>query len=66
MTESKADAPIITIRNVWKYFGHLPALQDVSSVILGLAFLYAASQNMRYCHTCYSDIHHRALKDLKP
>ena len=30
MTESKADAPIITIRNVWKYFGHLPALQDVS------------------------------------
>ena len=30
MTESKADAPIITIRNVRKYFGHLPALQDVS------------------------------------
>ena len=30
MTESKADAPIITIRNVWKYFGQLPALQDVN------------------------------------
>lgn len=30
MTESSAIAPIITISNVWKYFGSLPALQDVS------------------------------------
>ena len=36
MTESSttatqaAPAPIITISNVWKYFGSLPALQDVS------------------------------------
>jgi len=30
MTESKTAAPIITIRNVWKYFGQLPALQDVN------------------------------------
>ena len=30
MTESSTTAPIITIRNVWKYFDSLPALQDVS------------------------------------
>ena len=30
MTESNDHAPIITISHVWKYFGHLPALQDVS------------------------------------
>ena len=30
MTESSTIAPIITISNVWKYFGSLPALQDVS------------------------------------
>ncbi|MBB5142037.1 amino acid ABC transporter ATP-binding protein [Desulfovibrio intestinalis] len=30
MTESSTTAPIITISNVWKYFGSLPALQDVS------------------------------------
>ncbi|WP_300906732.1 amino acid ABC transporter ATP-binding protein [uncultured Desulfovibrio sp.] len=30
MTESNERAPIITISHVWKYFGHLPALQDVS------------------------------------
>ena len=30
MTESNEHAPIITISHVWKYFGHLPALQDVS------------------------------------
>ena len=29
MTENSA-APIISIKNVWKYFGSLPALQDVS------------------------------------
>ena len=28
MTENSA-APIISIKNVWKYFGSLPALQDV-------------------------------------
>ena len=30
MTESNEHDPIITISHVWKYFGHLPALQDVS------------------------------------
>lgn len=30
MTESNERVPIITISHVWKYFGHLPALQDVS------------------------------------
>ena len=30
MTESNDHDPIITISHVWKYFGHLPALQDVS------------------------------------
>lgn len=30
MTQSNASAPIITINHVWKYFGSLPALQDVS------------------------------------
>ncbi|MGE9984448.1 amino acid ABC transporter ATP-binding protein [Desulfovibrio sp. SGI.169] len=30
MTESNKHDPIITISHVWKYFGHLPALQDVS------------------------------------
>lgn len=30
MTESSTTAPIITVSNVWKYFGSLPALQDVS------------------------------------
>lgn len=30
MTQSNASAPIITISHVWKYFGSLPALQDVS------------------------------------
>ena len=30
MTESSTTAPIIIIRNVWKYFDSLPALQDVS------------------------------------
>ena len=28
-----APEPIIEIRHVWKYFGHLPALQDVSLVV---------------------------------
>ncbi len=30
MTEENSTEPIISIRNVWKYFGELPALQDVS------------------------------------
>lgn len=30
MPESNDHDPIITISHVWKYFGHLPALQDVS------------------------------------
>lgn len=30
MTQSNPSAPIITISHVWKYFGSLPALQDVS------------------------------------
>lgn len=30
MTEENNTTPIISIRNVWKYFGELPALQDVS------------------------------------
>lgn len=30
MTEENSIEPIISIRNVWKYFGELPALQDVS------------------------------------
>ncbi len=30
MTEENSIDPIISIRNVWKYFGELPALQDVS------------------------------------
>ena len=30
MTDSNDHDPIITISHVWKYFGHLPALQDVS------------------------------------
>ncbi|WP_165177099.1 amino acid ABC transporter ATP-binding protein [Desulfovibrio sp. ZJ369] len=30
MTESSDSPPIITIGHVWKYFGSLPALQDVS------------------------------------
>lgn len=30
MTESSDSTPIITIGHVWKYFGSLPALQDVS------------------------------------
>ena len=30
MTESNDHDPIITISHGWKYFGHLPALQDVS------------------------------------
>ncbi|MBD5626326.1 MULTISPECIES: amino acid ABC transporter ATP-binding protein [unclassified Desulfovibrio] len=29
-TEDRETAPIITISHVWKYFGQLPALQDVS------------------------------------
>lgn len=29
-TEARETAPIITISHVWKYFGQLPALQDVS------------------------------------
>lgn len=29
-TEARENAPIITISHVWKYFGQLPALQDVS------------------------------------
>ena len=29
-TEDRENAPIITISHVWKYFGQLPALQDVS------------------------------------
>lgn len=29
-TEASENAPIITISHVWKYFGQLPALQDVS------------------------------------
>ena len=30
MTEKNSTEPIISIRHVWKYFGQLPALQDVS------------------------------------
>lgn len=30
MTEENKSSPIISIRNVWKYFDELPALQDVS------------------------------------
>ena len=30
MTEKNSTEPIINIRHVWKYFGQLPALQDVS------------------------------------
>ena len=30
MTEENSTEPIISIRHVWKYFGQLPALQDVS------------------------------------
>lgn len=30
MTEKNSTEPIISIRHIWKYFGQLPALQDVS------------------------------------